>query len=248
MIWRVEHFEEIESTNTWLAAQAKSGAPEGTVAYADFQSAGRGRLDRRWVSPPRTSLLCSILLRPPLSADELYLAVAAVALSARAALVRLCGVRPFLKWPNDLLVGEDKLAGLLGEVVQTSAGLAIIVGIGVNLSDAGPDGVRATSVRDASGVTIAPRALLDILLEEIEPRRALLESVEGRETLRGEYERALVTVGQSVRIELVNAVQSGIARGVDTSGQLLVEVDGATMAFNAGDVVHLRRFEEVIRD
>jgi BirA family biotin operon repressor/biotin-[acetyl-CoA-carboxylase] ligase len=248
MIWRVEHFEEIESTNTWLAAQAKNGAPEGTVVYADFQSAGRGRLDRRWVSPPRTSLLCSILLRPPLSGDELYLAVAAVALSARAALVRLCGVRPSLKWPNDLLVGEDKLAGLLGEVVQTSAGLAIIVGIGVNLSDAGPDGVRATSVRDASGVTIAPRALLDILLEEIESRRALLESVEGRETLREEYERALVTVGQSVRIELVGAVRSGIARGVDASGQLLVEVDGATMAFNAGDVVHLRRFEEVTRD
>lgn len=248
MIWRVEHFEEIDSTNSWLAGEAKDGAPEGTVAYADFQSAGRGRLDRKWVSPPGSSLLCSILLRPSLGASELYLAVAAVALSARAALVRLSGVRPTLKWPNDLLVGEQKLAGLLGEVVQSTTGLAVVVGIGINLSDAGPDGVRATSVLEESGVTIAPRALLDILLEEVEFRRALLETAEGRESLRQEYERALVTLGQSVRIELVNAVRSGIARGVDASGQLMVDVDGTTMSFNAGDVIHLRRSEEASRD
>ncbi|MBW4078007.1 MAG: biotin--[acetyl-CoA-carboxylase] ligase [Acidobacteria bacterium] len=248
MIWRVEHFEEIDSTNSWLAGEAKDGAPEGTVAYADFQSAGRGRLDRKWVSPPGSALLCSILLRPSLGASELYLAVAAVALSARAALVRLSGVRPSLKWPNDLLVGEQKLAGLLGEIVQSTAGLAVVVGIGINLSDAGPDGVRATSVLDESGVTIAPRALLDILLEEVEFRRALLETAEGRESLRQEYERALVTLGQSVRIELVNAVRSGIARGVDASGQLMVDVDGTTMSFNAGDVIHLRSSEEASRD
>ncbi|MHB1209305.1 MAG: biotin--[acetyl-CoA-carboxylase] ligase [Acidimicrobiales bacterium] len=248
MIWRVEHFEEIDSTNSWLAGEAKDGAPEGTVAYADFQSAGRGRLDRKWVSPAGSSLLCSILLRPSLEASELYLAVAVVALSARAALVRLSGVRPSLKWPNDLLVGEQKIAGLLGEVVQSSTGLAVVVGIGINLSDAGPDGVRATSVLEESGVTIAPRGLLDILLEEVEFRRALLETAEGRESLRQEYERALVTLGQLVRIELVNAVWSGIARGVDASGQLMVDVEGTTMTFNAGDVVHLRRSEEASRD
>ncbi|MHB1088457.1 MAG: biotin--[acetyl-CoA-carboxylase] ligase [Acidimicrobiales bacterium] len=248
MIWRIEHFQEVDSTNSWLAREAKNGAPEGTVAYADFQSAGRGRLDRRWVSPPGASLLCSILLRAPLDADELYLAVAAIALSARAAVVRLSGVRPALKWPNDLLVGEEKLAGLLGEVVLSEGGLAIVVGIGINLTDAGPDHVRATSVLDASGVTITPRALLDILLEEVEFRRELLETVQGREALRQEYEGALVTLGQVVRIELVDGVRSGIARGVDASGQLLVEVEGATVAFNAGDVVHVRRGEEPTHD
>lgn len=240
MIWRIEHFREIESTNSWLVNEAVNGAPEGTVAYADFQSAGRGRLDRRWVSPPGASLLCSILLRAPVKVDQLHLVVAAVALSARAALVRLSGVRPSLKWPNDLLVGEAKLAGLLGEVVVTGDGLALVVGIGINLTDAGPIDVRATSVLDASGVTITPRALLDILLEELEQRRILLESPQGRELLRQEYERALATLGQLVRIERVDGVLFGVARGIDVSGQLLVDVDGVVTTFNAGDVVHVR--------
>src|ERR1017187_5767868 len=125
MIWRVEHFRVIDSTNSWLAAQASGGASEGLVALADFQSAGRGRLDRSWQAPARSALLCSILLRPTLDADHLQLVIAAVALSARSTLVRLCGLRPDLKWPNDLVVGDQKLAGVLGEVVTTSEGLAM---------------------------------------------------------------------------------------------------------------------------
>ena len=243
MIWRIEHFREIDSTNSWLVNEAVNGAPEGTVAYADFQSEGRGRLDRRWVSPPGASLLCSILLRAPVEADQLHLVVAAVALSARAALVRLSGVRPSLKWPNDLLVGNAKLAGLLGEVVVTSDGLALVVGIGINLTDAGPSDVLATSVLDSSGVTITPRALLDILLEELEHRRMLLDSPEGRELVRHEYERALATLGQHVRIERSGGSLFGVARSIDASGQLLVEIDGVVTTFNAGDVVHLRHSE-----
>ena len=106
IVWRIEHFDVIDSTNTWVGERALEGAPEGLVAVADFQSAGRGRLDRRWESPPSASLLCSILLRPDVAPDQLQLVVACVALAARAALVRLCGVRPALKWPNDLIVGD----------------------------------------------------------------------------------------------------------------------------------------------
>jgi BirA family transcriptional regulator, biotin operon repressor / biotin---[acetyl-CoA-carboxylase] ligase len=97
IVWRIERFDVIDSTNTWVAARAVEGAPEGLVATADFQSAGRGRMDRRWESPPGASLLCSILLRPDVGPDQLQLVVAGVALAARAALVRMCGVRPALK-------------------------------------------------------------------------------------------------------------------------------------------------------
>jgi BirA family biotin operon repressor/biotin-[acetyl-CoA-carboxylase] ligase len=145
MIWRVEHVAEIDSTNRWLVDQAKSGAGEGTVFFADYQSAGRGRLDRQWVAPVRSALLCSLLFRPELDADQFGLVVGAVALSARAATVRLSGLRPNIKWPNDLLVGEHKLAGLLAEVVTTDDGLALVVGIGINLI-ASPDDVLATDV------------------------------------------------------------------------------------------------------
>ena len=240
-MWRKEHFDEIDSTNTWCLARANEGAPEGLVAYADFQSAGRGRLDRRWESPPGASLLCSILLRPQLDPDDLALVVAAVALSARAAIVRLSGVRPDLKWPNDLVVGEAKLAGLLAEVVVTGATSAVVVGLGVNLTHAGPANVESASLLDASGVTITPDALLDILLDELEPRRARLDDAEGRAALRDEYRRALATIGQSVRVERLHDTLVGVATSVDDSGRLVVDVEGVETTVSLGDVVHVRR-------
>jgi len=240
IVWRVEHFEEIDSTNSWLVNQAKNGAAEGFVAYADFQTAGRGRLDRQWEAPAGTSLLCSILLRAPVEPEELQLVVATVALAARAALVRLSGVRPDLKWPNDLIVADKKLAGLLAEVVTTDEGLATVVGIGINLTHAGPDAVRATSILEESGLTITSRALLDILLFELEWRRALLDTREGRAQIREEYEGALRTIGQRVRVELVGETVVGDAVGVDESGQLVVLVEDLRLTFSVGDVVHLR--------
>jgi BirA family biotin operon repressor/biotin-[acetyl-CoA-carboxylase] ligase len=240
IVWRVEHFDEIDSTNTYVVKRVRDEVAEGLVALADFQSSGRGRLDRAWVSPPRASLLCSMLLRPNLDATQLQLVVAVVALATRTALERLCGLRPQLKWPNDLVVGEDKLAGLLAEVVETTNGFAVVVGLGVNLTYGGPEGVRATSVRGETGVTIVPRALLDIVLEEIEARRSQLDSKEGRVALRDEYTRALATIGQVVRVEQLSGSLSGVARGVDDAGQLLVEIDGALQSFGVGDVVHVR--------
>jgi BirA family transcriptional regulator, biotin operon repressor / biotin---[acetyl-CoA-carboxylase] ligase len=243
IVWRIEHFDEIDSTNTWLSARALEGAPEGTVGVADFQSAGRGRLDRRWESPAGASLLCSILLRPDVGPDQLQLVVACVALAARAAMVRLSGVRPALKWPNDLIVDDAKVAGLLAEIVSVDERLAVVVGIGVNLTHEGPAGVRSTSVRAESGVTISPPALLDILLDELEARRALLDSAEGQGSLRDEYQRALETLGQVVRVERVHDVVVGRAVAVDEYGQLIVEVDGARVAISVGDVVHVRPHE-----
>ena len=240
IIWRIEHFDEIDSTNTWLAQRALEGAPEGLVAVADFQSAGRGRLDRRWESPPGASLLCSILLRPDVAPDQLQLVVACVALAARAALVRLSGVRPALKWPNDLIVGDAKIAGLLAEIVAVDERLAVVVGIGVNLTHEGPANVVSTSVRAESGVTITPPALLDILLDELEARRASLDSSDGQATLRDEYQRALVTLGRLVRVERTNDVLVGLATSVDEFGQLIVVVNGEEVAVTVGDVVHVR--------
>ena len=243
LVWRVEHFDEIDSTNTYLKNLVSEDLGEGHVVVADHQRAGRGRLDRQWVSPPRASLLCSILLRPPLESDQLQLVVAAVALATRTALERLSGLRAQLKWPNDLMVGDNKLAGLLAEVIETERGFAVVVGLGVNLTFDGPDDVPATSVRRETGLTIVPRALLDILLEELESRRERLNNDEGRALLRREYERALSTIGSLVRVEQQQATFVGRAVGVDDEGRLLVEVDGETRVFGVGDVVHVRAQE-----
>ena len=243
IVWRIEHFDEIDSTNTWVAQKANEGAAEGLVAFADFQRAGRGRLERTWESSPSSSLLCSILLRPDVSPDQLQLVVASVALAARAAIVRLSGVRPDLKWPNDLIVGGAKLAGLLAEIVAVDERLAVVVGIGVNLTYDGPQNVLATSVRTESGVTLSAPALLDILLDELEPRRERLDSREGRSQLRDEYVRALATLGQRVRVEHRGGAVVGTATSVDDMGQLVLTVDGEEVVFSVGDVVHVRRDE-----
>jgi BirA family biotin operon repressor/biotin-[acetyl-CoA-carboxylase] ligase len=237
-VWRIEHFDELDSTNTYVKGRADE--PEGLVAVADFQTSGRGRMDRRWVAPARSSLLCSILLTPGLEPDQLQLVVALVALSARSALARLSGLRVALKWPNDLVVGGDKVAGLLAEIVSRGHELRVVVGIGVNLTYEGPEDVAATSVVAQTGLTIAPRALLDILLEEIDVRRALLDDVVGRLALREEYVGALATIGRHVRVERVDETLWGVALGVDEEGRLLVEIEGAVRTFSVGDVVHVR--------
>ena len=107
----------------------------------------------------------------------------------------------------------------------------------------GPDGVAATSVRRETGLTIVPRALLDIVLEELEPRRAELDSEEGRAELRAEYERALSTLGLAVRVEQHQGELLGTAVGIDRRGQLLVDVGGDVRTVEVGDVVHLRAME-----
>jgi biotin-[acetyl-CoA-carboxylase] ligase BirA-like protein len=187
--WDVRWFEEIDSTNTYLRQQAAEGAPEGLVAVADHQSAGRGRLDRRWEAPAGASLLMSVLFRPEFDPSELHLCTGAVALAAAEACRDVAGVGPVLKWPNDLLVGEAKLAGVLAEAEFAGDALAsVVVGIGINVAWPGPEGVGGTCLDDLGGTSepVDRKVLLDAVLAALSPRRALLDSAEGRRALAAE--------------------------------------------------------------
>ena len=234
--WNVEHLDHVDSTNSWLARRARDGAREGEVVYADFQSAGRGRLDREWVAPVGSSLLCSVLLEPAVMSDQLQLVVVAVALSMAEALERLSGVRPSLKWPNDLMYGDAKVAGVLAEVV----GAQIVVGLGVNLSVVDPTYESATTVLAATGVVLSPLDVLDAYLAALSQRRGLLDSPEGCASVRREFIAHLATLGRRVRVELAGGVLRGRAVDVTETGSLLVETDDQIRVVNAGDVVHLR--------
>ncbi len=152
--WDVRRFDEIDSTNAYLRRVARDGAPEGVVAVADHQSAGRGRMDRRWESPPGASLLVSVLFRPDFDPSELHLCTAAVALAAAEACRRVAGVGPVIKWPNDLVVGDAKLAGVLAEAEFLSGSCALVVGLGLNVVWPGPDGVGGTCLNDLSAAAV----------------------------------------------------------------------------------------------
>jgi BirA family biotin operon repressor/biotin-[acetyl-CoA-carboxylase] ligase len=241
--WQVQRFTEIDSTNSYLKEQARAGATEGMVAVAEHQTAGRGRMDRRWEAPPGAALLMSVLLRPDLAPEQLHLCTAAVALAAAEAAEQVAGVRPDLKWPNDLLLGEGKVAGVLAEAdFEGPAVHHVVVGIGINLSWPGPPDVGGTCLDDhRPGATPTDRdQLLDALLEALSPRRAQLDSEEGRTALAAELRQRCATVGREVRVELAGETLSGLATGIDDAGRLLLESDGATRVIAAGDVVHLR--------
>jgi BirA family biotin operon repressor/biotin-[acetyl-CoA-carboxylase] ligase len=240
--WTINEFEEIDSTNSWLVARAKEGASHGTVARADFQTAGRGRLDRTWEAPRGVSLLTSILLTPRVSLEQLPVVTASVALAASRGLTRLCGLSPKVKWPNDLIVNDRKLGGILAELVDVVEGSPrIVVGLGLNLQWPGPEGVGGTCVRDEVGVTVTPRAMLDILLAELELILPLCESEEGRRELAESYRDILATLGRTVRVEMVDGSSLvGVVTDVDEDGALHVRVDGTEVVVRSGDVFHLR--------
>ena len=241
--WDIHWLDEVGSTNTYVRDRAREGAPAGLVAVADHQTAGRGRLDRHWESPPGASLLVSVLLRPGSGAEGMHLGGGAVALAGADACREVAGVEPVLKWPNDLLLDGAKLAGVLAEAEFHGSSLsALIVGIGINVAWPGPPGAGGICLNDVrrSGPPVDRRVLLDRLLEALEPRCALLEDDEGRRSLADEVRRRCATLGQQVRVTLAGEDLLGRAAAIDEAGRLVVETAQGPRSVSAGDVVHLR--------
>jgi BirA family biotin operon repressor/biotin-[acetyl-CoA-carboxylase] ligase len=241
--WEIRWLDEVDSTNSSVRDQARRGAPEGLVVVADHQRAGRGRLDRRWESPPRANLLASVLLRPQCDGADVHLCTGAVALAGADACRAVTRVEPVLKWPNDLLVDESKLAGVLAEAEFTGSSLAaVVVGIGINVAWPGPDGAGGTCLDDLGGTAqpVDRRELLGQLLEALAARRELLDDAAGRRVLADEVRRRCATLGQVVRVILAGEELTGLAAAIDDAGHLVVETASGPRPVSAGDVVHLR--------
>jgi BirA family biotin operon repressor/biotin-[acetyl-CoA-carboxylase] ligase len=244
--WDVRRFDEIDSTNAYLHDEARLGAPEGTVAVAEHQLAGRGRMDRRWEAPPGSSLLVSMLFRPEFDQAELHLLTAAVALAAAEACRQVARVGPVLKWPNDLMVDEAKLAGVLAEAEFSAGGAAgararaVVVGIGLNVDWPGPAGVGGTCLRDLSGGPVDRHLLLEALLVALSARRGLLDHEAGRREVAAELRARCATLGGRVRVELADEAVVGLAVELDDAGHLVVQTPAGLRTVSVGDVVHLR--------
>jgi BirA family biotin operon repressor/biotin-[acetyl-CoA-carboxylase] ligase len=253
----VRRFDEIDSTNRYLADEARLGAPHGLVAVAGYQTAGRGRLGRRWDAPPGTNLLVSVLLRPGGDPAAPHACTLAVALAAADSCRDLAGVDPGLKWPNDLVVEDLKLAGVLAEAITgAEGGPAVVVGLGLNvgwppkspeaLSGVHQLPVGATSLARLSEVPLDPDQLLAGVLEHLDRQLAdMLGSgtelqPEAHRTLIEEYRSRCVTLGRQVGVEEPNGSFTGRAIDLTGEGQLVVDTSSGRRVVMAGDVVHLR--------
>ena len=238
--WDIHWLDEVDSTNTYVSDRARHGAAAGLVAVADHQTAGRGRLDRRWESPPGANLLASVLLRPACGAEEVHLCAGAVALAGADACEAVAGVSPVLKWPNDLLLDGAKLAGVLAEAEFAGSSLtAVVVGIGLNVAWPGPPEAGGTCLDDMTQ-PVDRQALLDSLLNALGPRCAQLEGAAGRRALADEVRSRCGTLGQQVRVTLAGEEITGRASAIDDSGRLVVDTASGPRSVSAGDVVHVR--------
>jgi BirA family biotin operon repressor/biotin-[acetyl-CoA-carboxylase] ligase len=240
----VRWFASVDSTNRYLVDEASAGAAAGLVVVADEQTAGRGRLGRTWRAPPGTSLLVSALLDGTAPVEERHLAVVAAALAAIDAVDAHCGFRPRVKWPNDLVVGDRKLAGLLAESVT---GGRVVVGMGLNVDwDAFPPELEATATACNREGRPAPREqLLVAWLQELDRRLGTLAQG-GPASLHADSVAASATLGRQVRVERVRDTLEGEAIALTDLGHLVVRTGGVGHALkvdhtvSAGDVIHLR--------
>lgn len=222
--WHVQVVAQTGSTNADLVAAAAAGAPHGTVLVARHQTAGRGRLDRVWEAPSGSNLLVSLLFRPLPRPPQRVTWM--VALAARRAVREVAGVEAGLKWPNDLLVDDAKLAGLLAQI----AGDAVVVGLGLNVGWA-PEGAARL------GVGIDPLVVLRHVLAALDDLSAWSDG-ELLEACRA----ASATLGRRIRAELPNgSVLEGRAIDLDDQGRLAVLDDCAvTHHLDVADVIHVR--------
>jgi len=227
----VHHFDSIGSTNDEARRRARQGAAHGTVIYADEQTAGRGRLARTWFSPPG-NLYLSILLRidvPLRRMGELSF-VASLSVAETVAALLPQRLRPTLKWPNDVLVENAKISGILLEMEADAA----ILGIGLNVLEA-PSGARyATTTLVAKGGIASVDTARDILLEQL-GRFLDLWQGEGFSAIRAAWLERSYPSGSTIRVTGGGSSQEGLFVGLDDSGALLLQTDHGLTRILAGD-------------
>ncbi len=253
----VRWVDETGSTNNDALELARDGAPEGIVLVADHQTAGRGRQGRSWVAPRGASLLTTVLLRPPARVAEA--STMAVSLAAAEAVDEIAGVRALLKWPNDLMVGDRKLAGILAEADWPAASAissghrppgaddCVVVAVGLGLNVTWPDelpeeiAATATALNHVCDRDVDREDLLIAFLRCLDGRYTTLLGPGGRDLVTGVWRARSSTLGRRVRVDLGANDVTGTAVDVTAEGHLVVQDDaGERHTFAVGDVVHLR--------
>jgi len=244
MNFSVLRFDTIDSTNTEAARQARLGADEGLCIVSKQQTSGRGRQGRKWTSPKDAGIYLSIVLRPKIETASLPLITLASAIAVHD-VVKSLGLQPDIKWPNDVLVNEKKISGILSEAVETDEGLTVIVGIGINVTaDSFPPELSnsATSIESETGTADTFFELESSLIEHFGKWYGDICDVVGRESIIKEWiHRSSYANGKEVKVTLASEMVTGVTDGLEPNGALRVRKDDGNIIFvQAGDVERLR--------
>ena len=240
---KIEHISKTGSTNSDLVSKAPE-LPDGFILVSDHQTDGRGRLGRKWETPPSKNLLFSVLLRPNWPLEIHRLATPALALATVEVLEQF-GLRATVKWPNDVMVeseGEKKIAGILAEYIHQETPV-LVVGMCLNMEwpqqeDIAPP--NSTSLK-ACGIEKDRFELLVEILKNFDKRLIEISSEKGTTTFRQAYTAKSSTVGNQVKVEKSEGDIAGKAIDVGEDGSLIIENENGTISIAAGDVIHLRK-------
>lgn len=248
---QILRFDSLPSTNLEAAKRAIDGEPEGLCVVAREQTAGRGRLQRHWISPKDAGLYFSIILRPRFDQNLWPLLTLMAAVAVHDALLAACDLKTDIKWPNDILVNDKKLCGILAETVETSLGRALVLGIGINLTgQAFPAELKdtATSVHAATHKISNPDVVLEALIIALQRHYEMLQSPHGAENIIREWSaRSSYASGKRVRVSNGDEEIEGTTDGLDRDGALKVETDtGEVRTIRAGDVRGVRPSERQV--
>lgn len=236
------YHETLVSTMDEAFRLGMEGAPEGAVVCAETQTKGRGRLGRSWSSPKYKGIYSSIILRPRLSAADLSKLTLLSAVAVAEAVEKVSGVQAMIKWPNDLLVKNKKLAGILTELrAEVDQMKFVVIGLGININNSGAQLIEgATSLKNEAGQTFSRVEVLREILRAFE-RWYVRCNKEGFDELFKAWKERSATLGKRVRITDPASIVEGVAVDLDSDGGLLIRQDsGVVVKKLAGDVVQLR--------
>jgi len=239
---KIHYFQTLDSTNSKAYQLALNGAEEGEVVITESQEKGRGRLERQWFSPPFLNLYLSVILRPKIPPHQASLITLMAAVAAADAIQKFSGFLPLIKWPNDILLRDRKVAGLLNEIhSETDRIHFVILGIGVNLNMGEkmfPKEIRpmATSLMIETRQTISRKAFLQSLLLQLEKWYAIFLKQGSTVILKAWRDRAQIK-GRRVKVISFGEIWVGMAVDVDSDGALILETeDGRRKRVVAGDI------------
>lgn len=239
--WRIHYFDELTSTQDHASQLADQGAEQGTVVIAETQSAGQGRLGRQWYSPPGVNLYASVILRPKLASSTVACLNLMAGVAAAEAIETVAPGIVTLKWPNDVWLRSKKTGGILAKAITDGHQLAyVLLGVGLNLNlritDI-PDDLRriATSVQIETGAECDRSAVAAALFSRLDTRYTEMQQ-HGFAAIRPLWERYSALTGKKVTVSDTGKEQSGVVKGIDEEGALILDTGVGTARILAGDV------------
>lgn len=240
----LHYFNETGSTNIDAKRYAEEGEPHGTTVVAEMQTAGRGRRGRLWQSPAGSAIYMTILLKPQFVPDKASMLTLVMALSVADAIVEVTGLSAGIKWPNDIVVNKKKVCGILTEMnVELDYIQFVVIGVGINVNNNSPEEFpeeirqTATSLKIESGMQISRAALLERVLAHFEKNYNIFTRRLDLSALMEAYDARLLNLNAEVRVLDPKGEYTGIARGINPAGELLVEKEnGEVVPVYAGEV------------